>query len=47
MLTIDGSRYSGGGTIVRQAVASSVLTGQSIHMIGARANRDKPGLRPL
>jgi RNA 3'-terminal phosphate cyclase len=26
MLTIDGSRYSGSGTIVRQAVAFSALT---------------------
>src|SRR5574341_715177 len=46
MLTIDGSRYSGSGTIVRQAVAFSALTGQAIHMINARAKRDKPGLRP-
>ena len=46
MLTIDGSRYSGSGTIVRQAVAFSALTGQSIHMVNARAKRDKPGLRP-
>ena len=46
MLTIDGSRYSGSGTIVRQAAAFSALTGQAIHMINARAKRDKPGLRP-
>lgn len=46
MLTIDGSRYSGSGTIVRQAVAFSALTGRSIHMVNARAKRDKPGLRP-
>jgi RNA 3'-terminal phosphate cyclase (ATP) len=46
MLTIDGSRYSGSGTIVRQAVAFSALTGQPIHMVNARAKRDKPGLRP-
>ena len=46
MLTIDGSRYSGSGTIVRQAVAFSALTGQSIHMVNARIKRDKPGLRP-
>lgn len=45
MLTIDGSRYSGSGTIVRQAVAFSALTGRPIHMINARAKRDKPGLR--
>jgi RNA 3'-terminal phosphate cyclase (ATP) len=46
MLTLDGSRYSGSGTIVRQAVAFSALTGQAIHVINARAKRDKPGLRP-
>jgi RNA 3'-terminal phosphate cyclase (ATP) len=46
MLTIDGSRYSGSGSIVRQAVAFSALTGQSIHVVNARAKRDKPGLRP-
>lgn len=46
MLTIDGSRYSGSGTIVRQAVAFSALTGRPIHMVNARAKRDKPGLRP-
>ena len=45
ILTIDGSRYSGSGTIVRQAVAFSALTGQPIHMVNARAKRDKPGLR--
>ena len=45
MLAIDGSRYSGSGTIVRQAVAFSALTGQSIHVVNARAKRDKPGLR--
>ncbi len=46
MLTIDGSRYSGSGTIVRQAVAFSALTGRPIRMVNARAKRDKPGLRP-
>jgi RNA 3'-terminal phosphate cyclase (ATP) len=45
MITIDGSQYSGSGTIVRQAVAYSALTGEPIHIINARAKRDKPGLR--
>jgi RNA 3'-terminal phosphate cyclase (ATP) len=45
MLTIDGSRYSGSGTIVRQAVAFSALTGRPIRVVNARAKRDKPGLR--
>lgn len=46
MLTIDGSRYSGSGSIVRLAVAFSALTGRAIHMVNARAKREKPGLRP-
>lgn len=46
ILSIDGSRYSGSGTIVRQSVAFSALTGRAIHMVNARAKRDKPGLRP-
>ena len=46
MLNIDGSRYSGSGTIVRQAVAFSALTGLPIHVVQARAKREKPGLRP-
>jgi len=46
MLTIDGSRFSGSGTIVRQAVAFSALTGRSIRVVNARAKREKPGLRP-
>lgn len=46
ILTIDGSRYSGSGTIVRQAVAFSALTGRPIHVFNARVKREKPGLRP-
>lgn len=46
MLEIDGSRYSGSGTVIRQAVAFAALTGQPIHVINARARRPKPGLRP-
>ena len=45
-MTIDGSRYSGSGAIVRQAVAYSALTGKAIHVVHARAKREKPGLRP-
>jgi RNA 3'-terminal phosphate cyclase (ATP) len=46
MLTIDGSRHSGSGTIVRQAVALAALTGRPIHLVRARTKREKPGLRP-
>ena len=45
MITIDGSLYSGSGSIVRQSVAFSALTGQPIHIVNVRAKRDKPGLR--
>ena len=46
MIEIDGSQYSGSGTIVRQAVVLSALTGQAVHIVNARARRPKPGLRP-
>ena len=46
MLEIDGSRYSGSGTIVRQAVAFSALTGKAAHIVNARVGRPNPGLRP-
>jgi len=46
MVEIDGSEKSGSGTIVRDAVSLSVLTGQEIHLKNIRAKRDKPGLRP-
>ena len=45
MIEIDGSQYSGSGTIVRQAVAFSALTRQPVHIVNARARRPKPGLR--
>lgn len=46
MLEIDGSRYSGSGTIVRQAVVFAALTGQAVHIVKARVRRPTPGLRP-
>ena len=45
MIEIDGSHYSGSGTIVRQAVAFSALTEQPVHIVNARTRRPKPGLR--
>lgn len=45
MLEIDGSRYSGSGTIVRQAVAFAALTRKSIRIFNVRTRRPKPGLR--
>jgi RNA 3'-terminal phosphate cyclase (ATP) len=45
VLEIDGSRYSGSGSIVRQAVAFAALTGTAVHVFNVRVKRPKPGLR--
>lgn len=45
MIEIDGSRYSGSGTIVRQSVAMAALTGRAVHVVNARTRRPQPGLR--
>ena len=45
MITIDGSQKSGSGTIVRDAVPFSVLTGEELFLTNIRAKRPKPGLR--
>lgn len=45
MLEIDGSRYSGSGAIVRQAVAFAALTGTGIRIYNVRVKRPKAGLR--
>ena len=45
MLEIDGSRYSGSGAIVRQAIAFAALTGNAVHITNIRVRRPKPGLR--
>ncbi len=45
MITIDGGQKSGSGTIVRDAVPFSVLTGEELYLTNIRANRPKPGLR--
>jgi len=36
---IDGLRYSGSGTIVRQAVVFAALTNQAVHIVMARVWR--------
>lgn len=46
MIEIDGSLYSGSGTILRYAVALATITGEPLHMISIRSKRAKPGLRP-
>lgn len=45
IIEVDGSLFSGSGTIVRQAAALAALTGRPAHIINARARRPKPGLR--
>jgi RNA 3'-terminal phosphate cyclase (ATP) len=45
VLEVDGSQYSGSGTIVRQAVAFAALTGTAIHIYNVRLKRPKSGLR--
>jgi RNA 3'-terminal phosphate cyclase (ATP) len=45
MLEIDGARYSGSGTIVRQSAALAALTGTAVRVINIRVMRPKPGLR--
>ncbi|WP_447974681.1 RNA 3'-terminal phosphate cyclase [Nitrospira sp. Kam-Ns4a] len=46
MIEIDGARFSGSGTIVRQSVAYAALTGRAVRIVNARAGRPNPGLRP-
>lgn len=46
MKEIDGSAYSGSGTIVRQAVALAALTRTDIRITNVRSKRPRPGLRP-
>jgi RNA 3'-terminal phosphate cyclase (ATP) len=45
-IRIDGAEQSGSGTIVRFAVAFACLLGRPLHVVNARARREKPGLRP-
>lgn len=44
MITIDGSEGEGGGQIVRNACALSLVTGTPFRIINVRAGRAKPGL---
>ncbi|MBI5571162.1 MAG: RNA 3'-phosphate cyclase [Desulfomonile tiedjei] len=45
MIEIDGSLYSGSGTLLRYAVALATLTHRPLHMTHIRAKRPKAGLR--
>ncbi len=45
MITLDGSYGEGGGSLVRVALALSVLTGKSFEIKNIRAGRSQPGLK--
>ncbi len=45
MITLDGSYGEGGGSLVRVALALSVLTGKSFEVKNIRAGRPQPGLK--
>ncbi|MGC3971144.1 MAG: RNA 3'-terminal phosphate cyclase [Pirellulales bacterium] len=44
MITIDGSEGEGGGQVVRNACALSLVTGQPFRITNIRGRREKPGL---
>lgn len=44
MIIIDGSEGEGGGQVVRNALALSLVTGQSFSITNIRGGREKPGL---
>lgn len=44
MIVIDGSEGEGGGQVVRNACALSLVTGQPFRMTNVRGGREKPGL---
>ncbi len=44
MIVIDGSEGEGGGQIVRNSCALSLVTGQPFRITNARGKREKPGL---
>ena len=44
MIVIDGSEGEGGGQVVRNACALSLVTGQPFRIVNVRGGREKPGL---
>ncbi|MCL1965600.1 MAG: RNA 3'-terminal phosphate cyclase [Candidatus Bathyarchaeota archaeon] len=45
MFEIDGNQKSGSGTILRLAIALSVITQQPLHIVNIRKQRPQPGLK--
>ena len=45
MIILDGSHGEGGGSILRQEIALSILTKKPFRITGIRANRPVPGLK--
>ena len=45
MIDIDGSKYEGGGSIVRNSIALSLITQKPFRITNIRKNRSKPGLK--
>jgi len=46
MIEVDGSTYSGSGTLLRYSVALATLLGESLHMTRIRHKKEQRGLRP-
>jgi RNA 3'-terminal phosphate cyclase (ATP) len=44
MIIIDGSEGEGGGQVLRNALALSLVTGQPFRIVNIRGRREKPGL---
>ncbi|MFH0870679.1 MAG: RNA 3'-terminal phosphate cyclase [archaeon] len=46
MIELDGSFGEGGGSVFRQALALSILTGKEFRIVNIRKGRENPGLAP-
>ncbi len=46
MIVLDGSKYEGGGGLLRTSLAFSAASGIPFKILNIRANRDNSGLRP-